>query len=235
VPRVGKSENLAEALADPHSAQSEAYNSIAVALEDAVSGVLPKTLLITSTVASEGKSTSALAIARSLSAMGKHVLVVDGDLRRPSSTKLISHSPNPTFSDVLSGSVTTQRVIEERSGEPFSIVPAGKPRGNPVTLLGASGLKAVFEKLATNYDIVIVDGPPIMGLADAVLLARSVEGLVLVVEANRTHSRELEVAISRLPRDNLIGAVITKFDAKTAGVRYGGTDYYTYRESYDTL
>jgi len=235
VPRIAKSENLAEALADPHSAQSEAYYSIAVALEDAVAGTLPKTLLITSSVASEGKSTSALAIARSLGAMGKRVLVVDGDLRRPSSTKLIAHSPNPTFSDVLAGSAAAQPVIKERDDEPFSIVPAGNPRCNPVTLLGATGLKAVFDKLAKSYDIVIVDGPPIMGLADSVLLARSVESVVLVVEANRTHSSELEVAISRLPPDNLIGAVITKFDAKVAGVRYGGNEYYTYRESYEPL
>jgi capsular exopolysaccharide synthesis family protein len=229
VPRIAKSENLREALADPHSAQSEAYYSIAVALEDAAAGALPKTMLITSSVASEGKSTSAMAIARSLGAMGRRVLVVDGDLRRPSSTKLISHSPNPTFTDVLAGSATTKQLIEATQDEPFSVVPAGNPRCNPVTLLGATGVKSAFDNLAKTYDIVIIDGPPILGLADAVLLARSVESVVLVVEANRTHSSELDLAISRLPRDNLIGAVITKFDAKVAGVRYGGSEYYVYR------
>lgn len=231
VPRIGRAEKLIEALGDPHSAQSEAYYSIAVALEDAGADGLPKTLLITSSVASEGKSTSAMSIARSLSAMGKRVLVLDGDLRRPSSTKLIGKSPNLTFSDVLAGSASAQRIVEQSDGEPFSVVSAGDPGCNPVALLGADGLKAVFDKLAGAYDIVIVDGPPILGLADAVLLARSVEAVVLVVEANRTHSSELDMAVSRLPGSNVIGGVITKFNAKVAGVRYGGNEYYTYSQS----
>ena len=68
------------------------------------------------------------------------------------------------------------------------------------------------------------DGSP----SRAVLLARSVEAVLVVVEANRTLSSEIDVAVSRLPQNNIIGAVITKFDAKSAGVRYGGHDYYTY-------
>ena len=77
----------------------------------------------------------------------------------------------------------------------------------------------------------IIDGPPIMGLADAVLLARNVEAILVVVEANRTLSSELDVAVSRLPQANVIGGVITKFDPKSAGVSYGGYDYYTYKNS----
>ena len=67
-----------------------------------------------------------------------------------------------------------------------------------------------------------------MGLADAVLLAHSVEAVLVVVEANRTLSSQVDVAISRLPQSNVIGGVITKFDPKSAGVHYGGYDYYTY-------
>jgi hypothetical protein len=67
-----------------------------------------------------------------------------------------------------------------------------------------------------------------MGLADAVLLSRSVEAVLVIVEANRVHSSQLDLAVSRLPGSNVIGAVLTKFDAKSAGVRYGGTDYYAY-------
>jgi capsular exopolysaccharide synthesis family protein len=228
VPRIGKSEDLQEALEDPHSAQSESYYSIAAALEQTPSG-LPKTLLITSSGPSEGKSTSALGIARSLSAMGRRVLLLDGDLRRPQSTKLIGPSLSPAFSEVLEGSASAERLLEQNEGASLSIVPAGEPACNPVTLLAAKGIKDVFDKLSATHDIVIVDGPPVMGLADAVLLARSVDAVLLVVEANRTHSSELDIAISRLPESSIIGAVITKFDARTAGVRYGGSDYYTYR------
>jgi succinoglycan biosynthesis transport protein ExoP len=228
VPRLRRSESMADALENPHSAQSEAYYSIAVSLETATPRGLPRTLLITSSAESEGKSTSAVAIARSLSALGKRVLVIDGDLRRASATRLLARSSNPTFSDVLSGSAPARGMVDHSDDQPFTIVAAGNSRCNPVTLLGASGLKDVLEKLAATHDIVIIDGPPVMGLADAVLLARSVEAVLLVVEANSTHSSELEIAVSRLAGENIIGAVITKFDAKAAGVRYGGSEYYNY-------
>jgi capsular exopolysaccharide synthesis family protein len=231
VPRLTGPEEVRAALDDVNSAQAEAYHSIAVAVQEACGGVLPKTLLITSSNASEGKSTSAIAIARSLSAMGKRVLLVDGDLRRPSSTKLIGTSIDPGFSEVLAGSTTPEKAVQRSDGGDFSIVRTGDSASSPVTLLAADGIKRVFDKLAAKHDIVIIDGPPVMGLADAVLLARSVEAVLVVVEANRTHLSEIDFAVSRLPQSNIIGGVITKFDAKVAGVRYGGSDYYTYRRS----
>jgi polysaccharide biosynthesis transport protein len=230
VPRITGPEDVDGALADPNSAQAEAYHSVAVALQEACGGVLPKTLLITSSTASEGKSTSALGIARSLSAMGKRVLLIDGDLRRPSSTKLLPNLPKPGLSDVLAGSATPEKTVEHNDKELFNVVGAGKVDANPVTLLAADRIKSVFNKLAAKHDIVIIDGPPIMGLADAVLLARSVDAVLVVVEANRTHMSELDIAISRLGQNNVVGGIITKFDARTAGVRYGGSDYYTYRQ-----
>lgn len=230
VPRISGPEEVESALADPNSAQAEAYHSVAVALQEACGGVLPKTLLITSSTASEGKSTSALGIARSLSAMGKRVLLIDGDLRRPSSTKLLPHLPKPGLSEVLAGSTAPEKTVERSDREPFGVVGAGEVNANPVTLLAADRIKTVFNKLAARHDIVIIDGPPVMGLADAVLLARSVDAVLVVVEANRTHMSELDVAISRLAPNNVIGGIVTKFDAKSAGVRYGGSDYYTYRQ-----
>lgn len=229
VPRLIGPEEIDDALGDPHSAQAEAYHSIAVALQGPT-GELPKTLLITSSTASEGKSTSALGIARSLSAMGKRVLLIDGDLRRPSSTKLLGNSNEPGLSQVLSGNADAGKSVQQTDGEAFSIVRAGDADCSPVTLLGADRIKSVFDGLAEDHDIVIVDGPPVMGLADAVLLARSVDSVLVVVEANRTHLSEVDVAISRLPQSNVIGGVITKFDPKSAGVRYGGYDYYTYQK-----
>jgi capsular exopolysaccharide synthesis family protein len=229
VPRVEGPGQIAVAFEDPRSGHAEAYHSIAVVLEQATAGRLPRTLLITSSTASEGKSTSALGIARSLSAMGKRVVVVDADLRRASGmSRSDDEASNPGFSDVLAGSITAQNAVRRTDGASFSIVSAGEVTTSPVALLSADHMKQALDGLLEDHDIVIVDGPPIMGLADAVLLARSVEGVLLVVEANRTLSSEVDVALSRLPQDNIIGGVITKFDAKSAGVRYGGHDYYTY-------
>jgi capsular exopolysaccharide synthesis family protein len=230
VPRLSDSRHVAMALDDTRSAPAEAYHSIAVALEQASAGGLPKTLLITSSTAAEGKSTSALGIARSLSAMGKKVLLIDGDLRRAPRLRSPTGDEEGTgLSGMLAGSTTAKEAIEKDEERGFSIVRAGSSCSNPVALLSADHLKDVLDQLASEHDIVIVDGPPIMGLADAVLLARSVEAVLVVVEANRTRSGELDLAVSRLPPNNVLGGVITKFDPRSAGVRYGGYDYYTYK------
>jgi polysaccharide biosynthesis transport protein len=229
VPRLSGANQIPMALEDPSSPCSEAYHSIAVALEQATGGGLPKTLLITSSTASEGKSTSAWGIAKSLSARGKRVIVVDADLRR-FATELRSEeeASGPGLSNVLEGSTAAHEAVQRYDGATFSVICAGDIRTSPVALLAPDHMKDILDQLLESHDIVIVDGPPIMGLADAVLLARSVEAVLVVVEANRTLSSQVDVAISRLPQSNVIGGVITKFDPKSAGVQYGGYDYYSY-------
>ncbi|MFC7536045.1 GumC family protein [Sphingomonas sp. GCM10030256] len=229
VPRVTGLGQSTTALADPDTGYAEAYYSIAVALQQSTAAGLPKTLLITSSTASEGKSTSAQGIARSLAAMGKRVVVVDADLRRAAgASRARDEASVPGFSDVLTGSTTARDAVQPAEGTGFSIVRAGEVTTSPVSLLSADHMKQALDELSENNDIVIIDGPPIMGMADAVLLARSVEAVLVVVEAGRTLTSEVDLAVSRLPQNNIIGAVITKFDAKSAGVRYGGYDYYTY-------
>ena len=228
VPIANSRRPIEIALDDPRSAQSEAYHSLAVALEQTVSGMLPKTLLITSSTASEGKSTSALGLARSLTAMGRRVLLVDGDLRHPTLHRTIVDAEGPGLSDVLAGSAAPEHAVQQNDEHGFSVLGAGETSGNPIAVLAAQRVDSVLAQLSTEYDIVIIDGPPVMGLADAVLLARQVEAVLVVVEANRISIGQLDVALSRLPASSIVGAVITKFDAKTAGVRYGSADYYRY-------
>ncbi|NUT00195.1 MAG: AAA family ATPase [Sphingomonas sp.] len=227
VPLAPKSVTMDEALSDPRSPQSEAYHSIGVALEEAVSGVLPKTLMITSSTAGEGKSTTAKGLASSLSAMGKRVLLVDADLRRASSGRSFNLPDHPGFAEALTGVAEPENAIDEDL-DGYSVVRSGELSGSPVPLLSRSHVRSVITRFADEYDIVIFDAPPIMGLADTVLLARTTDAVMVVVEANRIHSSQLDLSISRLPEDRVIGAVLTKFDPRTAGVHYGGHDYYQY-------
>jgi capsular exopolysaccharide synthesis family protein len=227
VPLAPKSVTMDEALADPRSPQSEAYHSLGVALEEAVSGVLPKTLMITSSTAGEGKSTTAKGLAGSLSAMGKRVLLVDADLRRAASGRSFNLPDHPGFAEALTGVAEPEKAIDEDL-DGYSVVRSGELSGSPVPLLSRSHVRSVITRFADEYDIVIFDAPPIMGLADTVLLARSTDAVLVVVEANRIHSSQLDLSISRLPEDRVIGAVLTKFDPRTAGVHYGGHDYYQY-------
>jgi capsular exopolysaccharide synthesis family protein len=210
------------------STQAEAYHSIAIALEQAAGGVLPKTLLITSTSASEGKSTTAVGIARSITAMGKAVLLVDGDLRHPSLREFFGPDEQPGLAEILRGLAAAPQTIQQNEENGFDIVPAGQMLSTPFSLLAGQHMQEALRQLSEKYDTVIIDGPPILGLADAVLLARSVESVLVVVEANRLHKSEIEIALSRLPGSGIIGTVVTKFNPKSAGVRYGGTDYYSY-------
>ncbi len=210
------------------STHAEAYYSIAVALEEAAGGVLPKTLLITSSKASEGKSTTAYGLARSLTATGKSVLMIDGDLRHPSLQQFFGPNDGPGLAELLEGSATAQQTIQSNDKHGFDVVSAGQMLSAPVSLLASPHMQELLRQLSTEYDIVIIDGPPVMGLADAVLLARSVESVLVVVEANKVHWSEVEIAISRLPGSGIIGTVVTKFNPKSAGVRYGRTDYYSY-------
>ena len=139
-----------------------------------------------------------------------------------------SRSVKPGLADVLNGSAAVEKTVQKSRDNEFSVVRAGRRNAaNPIRLLAADKIKATFQKLAAEHDIVIVDGPPVMGLADAVLLARSVDAILVVTEANRTLLTQLNVALSRLP-GNIIGGIITKFDAKAAGVHYGDYDYYSY-------
>ena len=210
------------------SEEAEAYHSIAVALQQAAGGTLPKSLLITSSSASEGKSTTAVGIARSITAMGKAALLIDGDLRHPSLREFFGQDDRPGFAEILSGAAAAPQTIQHNGENGFDIVSAGQMLSTPFSLLASPHMQETLRQLADKYDTVIIDGPPILGLADAVLLARSVESVLVVVEANRLHRSEIEIALSRLPGSGIIGTVVTKFNPKSAGVRYGGTNYYSY-------
>ena len=228
VPWISPAKLSRNALVDPRSVQSEAYHSIAVGLQQMGPAALPRTLLITSSMAAEGKSTSALGLARSLAQMGKKVLLIDGDLRHPSLADSLGQADGPGLSDALAGSVKPAMVVRHVEGQGFNVVVSGETNESSVSLLSAGNLDALLDEFTADHDIVIIDGPPIMGLADAIMLAGSVDAVLVVVEANRVHFAQLDLAVSRLPATTVVGGVVTKFDAKRAGVHYGNTEYYNY-------
>ena len=228
VPWISSGRGSKNALVDTRSIQAEAYHSIAVGLRQMGAGALPRTMLITSSIAAEGKTTSALGIARSLAQMGQKVLLIDGDLRHPSLANMLGQEDGPGFSDALSGAARPDTVIRPVAGQGFNVIAAGQSRESSVSLLSTGNLQALLDDFSADHDIVIIDGPPIMGLADAVLLAGSVDAVLVVVEANRVHYGQLELAVSRLPPTTVVGVVVSKFDAKRAGVDYGNTAYYNY-------
>lgn len=212
-----------KAMTDPRSAISEAYISARTALLLSTPDSLPSSLLITSAQPSEGKSTTATALAGSLAAIGRQVLLIDADLRNPSLHKNFGMANLSGFSNILAGLSTLDAEVKRTGSSNLSIVSGGPVPPNPAELLTSSRLRTLLAEAASKFDVVILDGPPIMGLADAPLLADVAGGTILVVEAGQTGEQMAVTALKRIGAGgaNVLGAVLTKFDLGTAN----GGDY----------
>jgi succinoglycan biosynthesis transport protein ExoP len=225
VPRIGAGLAPIEALDAPRSALSESYSSLRTALEFAGEGGVPRRLLVTSSQASEGKSMTSYALARGLASIGKRVLLVDGDLRKPSLAKLLGIQHATGFSNVLNGTAKAADQAIQLPTPNLSFMPSGPQPPNPADLFGRAQARAMIEHLSDSFDVVVIDGPPVLGLADAPLLAGAVEGVIFLIDTSQSHRGRVRTAVRRLQRahGHLLGVVLTMFDPKTAG--YGGYGY----------
>lgn len=226
VPLLPPNVTPAEALASPRSPMSESYAALRTSLELVSSTGLSRSVLFTSSRQSEGKSTTAYAVARDFARIGKRVLLVDGDLRKPSLHRQLLLINNAGFASLLARQRTFDQVVQQTDTPNLDFLSCGPLPPNPAELLSGAMLPEQMRQLSEQYDLIIVDGPPVLGLADAVLLATNVEGTVFVVEANGSHNGHAKAAVRRLTTSgvHLLGAVLTKFDARKIG--YG--DYYGY-------
>ena len=221
IPKKAGSEPFMEDLKDRTSPVSEAYFSLSSALQFTSETGTPKSLLITSSRAAEGKSSTTLALAQNFARLGNRVLLIDGDLRKPAFvtgldtqeglSKLLTHS-DPLGAHVL-----------ETEFENLSLLPCGPLPPNPAELLASPRLKAILGEAMQQYDLVIVDGPPVLGLADAPLLASVCRGTLLVVESGKTRTRAALDAVGRLrgAGAHLVGAALTKYKHRAHGYGYG--------------
>jgi polysaccharide biosynthesis transport protein len=216
-----------EELLDARSAASEAVRSLRTGLQFATSHGLPKTLLVTSSKPSEGKTTNSISLARSLAQIGLNVLLIDGDLRNASVHKRMLCSNEFGLSNYLVGSKMPDDVVQGTSTEGLVVMTAGPLPPNPAELIAGPRMMSLLALGAESFDIVIIDGPPIMGLADAPLLASQVQSTLLVIAANETRRSVVKVALKRLnmARASVIGALLTKFNTQQSGYGYGYGEY----------
>ena len=226
VPRVGDGTDLQTEIADPKSDISEAYLAVRSSLAFTTDHGVPHSIMLVSSQPAEGKSTSALALATVLRRVGKRVALVDADLRNPSIHSYLGVNCAVGVSNYLAGEADYRSMLQPIS-EGFDFLAAGPSVPSAAELLSGDRMGALVRSLMNDYDHVIVDSAPIIGLADAPLISGTVEGVIFVVEAGAVSVRGLRAALSRLSSAYapLIGAILTKLDEKNTEYGYG----YTYR------
>ncbi len=239
IPKGRGDEEFTTALHDPHSSIAEAYRSLATSLQFSTDVGLPRSIAVTSAGPSEGKSSTAIALARHFATMGMKVLLIDGDLRKPSLHAKLNHDNSIGLSNYLTGSARPQDVTQMTDHPNLALMASGPLPPNAADLLGGTRMYSLIATGLEVFDLIIVDTPPLLGLADAPLLSSTTSATVFVVSAGQQRKRFVQASLRRLSmaRARLIGAVLTKFDARNVGYGYGygygygsayGADPYSY-------
>jgi capsular exopolysaccharide synthesis family protein len=229
VPRAGRRDKKRRETA------REAFRVMRSNLLVAITGLERPSVAVTSAMPGEGKTSTCVGIAQSLAAAGLRVVLADFDLRSPDSHRVLGTTAQHGVSDVLLGGRRLVECLQEltfTSIEPvrpsIEFLPAGQPVANPSELLTSSRTTELISRMTMRADVVLIDAPPVLAVADTIEIGRSVGGVVLVVEAAQTTLPSVTRARDALARGgvNLMGVVLNRFDAKHAADAYEGAPGY---------
>jgi succinoglycan biosynthesis transport protein ExoP len=183
---------------DPQSPRAESFRSLRTNLQFLNVGRRERTFVITSSVESEGKSTTAANLAIALAEAGTRVLLVDADLRRPHIATYLGVEGAVGLTDLLIGNAEPNDVIQQWGGKKLFVLPAGKAPPNPSELLGSDAMVKLIHDFTAGFDVVLFDSPPLLPVTDAAILARVVGGTIVVCAMGRTQSNHLRGALAAL-------------------------------------
>jgi succinoglycan biosynthesis transport protein ExoP len=207
------------------SPAKESYRRLRAGIAFASQSESVRSLLVTSATAGEGKSTTAANLAMAAALQGRRVILVDADLRDPSLDPLFGVSHQPGLSEVLCGSISTSEALQPTGVPELMLLPAGSPVSNVAELLAGPRMTELIQELSAQADLVILDTPPCLPVADAEVLGNQVDATVLVVGLGRTDKQAVRMARELLDQAHvrLVGAVLNRMKPGDHGY------YYRYR------
>jgi capsular exopolysaccharide synthesis family protein len=204
------------------SAGAEAFRLLAVRVRHHRKERPLKKLLITSTVPQEGKSLTSVNLACALSAGGsQRVLLIEGDVHRPSLTQNLGLSEEPGLCEYVQGHSTIEQSIYRFTGPEIWVLPAGQPPDHQLDLIQSPKIPELLEKLGGLFDWILIDSPPVLPMADTSILARLADGILLVTRRGVSEKKVLERGLQALDKNKLLGAIVNSS-------RRPGHDYYYY-------
>jgi capsular exopolysaccharide synthesis family protein len=242
-PAIGKDEIKDELLFKVHRLASaeqlkapvaEAYRTLRTNLQFTQLDHPLKTLLITSSIRGEGKTTTSVNLGIILAQTGKKILIVDTDLRRPRIHRAFNTGRDVGLTNLLMGESRLEDVVIPADVPNLWILPSGPLPPNPAELVATDKMKALINYMASQYDLVLFDSPPLVAVTDAALLATEVDGLLLVVEAGALPRELLKQGLDRLVnvKANILGAVLNNVNLQKGSYYYYYYHYYHYDYAY---
>ncbi|WP_435199857.1 polysaccharide biosynthesis tyrosine autokinase [Janibacter sp. GS2] len=193
---------------DPHGRHAEATRRLRTNLMfvDVTTG--KHSVVVTSAVEGEGKTTTAANLGLAMADAGTRTLLVDADLRNPSVAQTMGLEGSVGLTTVLLGEAEVTDVVQQWGDTQLYVLPAGQIPPNPSELLGSDPMRDLLSHLSRDYDFVLIDSPPILPVIDAIVVERLAGGLLMVVGVNRTRKSELAIALKQL---STVGATVSGF------------------------
>jgi capsular exopolysaccharide synthesis family protein len=195
-----------------------------------------RTLVVTSTGPSEGKTMVASNLAVGMAQAGQRVLLIDADMRRPRSHEVFSLKVDPGLSNLLVGAAKASEVVQRSAVPGLWVLPAGKTPPNPAELIGSKRFAELLNSLKEHFDLIVIDTPPVMAVTDAAIAAHRAHGVLFVIAADQTSRHAAQQALDQLEhaRARFVGAVLNRVDLDKNAYyysRYYRKEYAAYYQS----
>lgn len=214
--------------ADPHAGRAESFRALRTNLQFVDATNHPRVIVVTSSIAGEGKSTTTANLALAMAESGASVCVVEGDLRRPRLLTYLGLEGSVGLTDVLIGRYELDDVLQPFGAHSLTVLGAGATPPNPSELLGSTSMRNVLDELRHRFDYVLIDGAPVLPVTDSTVLTRLADGAIIVAGSGIVSKDQFDHALETFETVNgtVLGIVLNRVPRQARG------GYYDYRYEY---